>query len=64
MARSALPTANIIESSFSGVQGRTGRVTRWRLGEMVLRWAAAAALETDPPEADARSSGTKTYGCG
>ncbi len=30
-----------------GGEGRTGRVTRWRLGEMALRWAAAAALETD-----------------
>ena len=28
-------------------EGRTGRVTRWRSGEMALRWAAAAALETE-----------------
>jgi len=26
---------------------RTGRVTRWRDGAMVLRWAAAAAMETE-----------------
>lgn len=27
--------------------GRTGRVTHWRSGEMMLRWAAAAALQTE-----------------
>ena len=47
MLRKCLTTTNIIESSLSGVQGRTGRVTRWRDGGMVLRWAAAAALETE-----------------
>jgi len=45
--RKCLATTNVIESSLSGVQGRTGRVTRWRDGGMVLRWAAAAALETE-----------------
>jgi len=45
--RKCLATTNIIESSLSGVEGRTGRVTRWRTGEMALRWAAAAALETE-----------------
>jgi len=45
MLRTCLATTNIIESSLSGVEGRTGRVTRWRSGEMALRWAAAAALE-------------------
>jgi transposase-like protein len=45
--RKCLATTNVIESSLSGVQGRTGRVTRWRDGAMVLRWAAAAALETE-----------------
>ena len=34
-------------SALSGVEGRTGRVTRWRSGEMALRWAGAAALETE-----------------
>ena len=29
------------------MEGRTGRVTRWRSGEIALRWAAAAALETE-----------------
>jgi len=47
MLRTCLATTNIIESSLSGVEGRTGRVTRWRSGEMALRWAAAAALETE-----------------
>lgn len=47
MLRTCLTTTNIIESSLSGVEGRTGRVTRWRSGEMALRWAAAAALETE-----------------
>ena len=45
--RKCLATTNIIESSLSGVEGRTGRVTRWRSGEMALRWAAPAALETE-----------------
>jgi hypothetical protein len=47
MLRTCLTTTNIIESSLSGVENRTGRVTRWRSGEMCLRWAAAAALETE-----------------
>jgi len=47
MLRKCLTTTNVIESSLSGVQGRTGRVTRWRSGEMALRWAVAAALETE-----------------
>ncbi len=47
MVRKCLGTTNIVESSLSGVEGRTGRVTRWRSGEMALRWAAAAALETE-----------------
>ncbi len=47
MLRKCLATTNVIESSLSGVEGRTGRVTRWRSGEMALRGAAAAALETE-----------------
>ena len=31
----------------SGVRLRTGRVTNWRHGQMVLRWAAAAYLDTE-----------------
>jgi putative transposase len=45
--RHCLASTNLIESSLSGVEHRTGRVTRWRSGEMALRWAAAAALETE-----------------
>jgi len=45
--RKCLAPTNIIESSLSGVEGRTGRVTRWRSGETALRWAAAAVLETE-----------------
>jgi transposase-like protein len=47
MLRKCLGTTNVIESSMSGVEGRTGRVTNWREGGMALRWAAAAALETE-----------------
>jgi len=42
-----LATTNVIESLLSGVVRRSGRVTRWRDGEMALRWAGAAALETE-----------------
>lgn len=45
--RKCLASTNVIESSLSGVEGRTGRVTRWRSGEMAFRWAGAAALETE-----------------
>jgi putative transposase len=47
MLRRCLTTTNIIESSLAGVEHRSRRVTRWRDGEMALRWAAAAALETE-----------------
>jgi hypothetical protein len=40
-------TTNIIESSHAGVRLRTNRVSRWQDGKMVLRWAAAAFLETE-----------------
>jgi len=42
-----LVSTNIIESTFSGVRYRTGRVTRWRDGAMALRWSATAALEAE-----------------
>jgi len=32
---------NIVDSPTSGVRLRTERVSNWRSGEMVLRWAAA-----------------------
>jgi transposase-like protein len=45
--RRCLATTNIVESPTSGVRLRTRRVTHWQSGEMVLRWAAAALLETE-----------------
>jgi putative transposase len=45
--RRCLATTNIIESPTAGVRLRTGRVTNWKSGTMVLRWAAAAYLETE-----------------
>ncbi len=47
MLRRCLATTNVIESLLSGLARRSGRVTRWRDGEMALRWAGAAALETE-----------------
>lgn len=45
--RRCLATTNIVESPTSGVRLRTRRVTNWKDGSMVLRWAAAAYLETE-----------------
>ncbi|MBM4273039.1 MAG: hypothetical protein FJ134_01035 [Deltaproteobacteria bacterium] len=45
--RRCLGTTNIIESPYAGVRLRTNRVSRWRDGQMVLRWVAAAFLETE-----------------
>lgn len=45
--RRCLASTNIIESPTAGVRLRTRRVTNWRSGEMVLRWAAAAYLDTE-----------------
>lgn len=45
--RRCLGTTNIVESPTSGVRLRTRRVTNWKSGKMVLRWAAAAYLETE-----------------
>jgi putative transposase len=45
--RRCLGTTNIVESPTSGVRLRTRRVTNWKNGQMVLRWAAAAYLETE-----------------
>ena len=42
-----LGTTNIIESPQSGVQARTGNVTRWRDADMVQRWVASAWLVTE-----------------
>ena len=45
--RRCLCTTNVIESPNSGIRRRTGRVTRWKDGSMVLRWVASALLETE-----------------
>lgn len=42
-----LVSTNLIESPHSGVRLRTRKVCRWRDGQMVLRWAAAALLMTE-----------------
>jgi len=45
--RRCLCTTNIIESPQSSVRKRTGRVSRWRDGKMVIRWAAASYLDAE-----------------
>ena len=45
--RRCLCTTNVIESPNSGIRQRTGRVTRWTDGSMVLRWVASALIETE-----------------
>ena len=42
-----LASTNIIESSISGVKGRTRRVRRWHDGAMVKRWAASSLAEAE-----------------
>ena len=43
----ALGSTNIIENPNSTARRKTNRVTRWRDGEMVKRWAAAAFLHAE-----------------
>jgi len=43
----SLRTTNPIENLNSGIRRISGRVKRWRSGEMVLRWAAASALDAE-----------------
>jgi len=45
--RSCLSSTNVIESPYSGVRQKTGRVRRWRDGQMVLRWTASALLSIE-----------------
>ena len=45
--RRCLATTNIVESPFSGARMRTRRVTNWKNGTMVVRWAATALVETE-----------------
>jgi transposase-like protein len=40
--RRCLASTNCIESPNSGVRSKTRRVTHWRNGQMVIRWAASA----------------------
>lgn len=42
-----LCTTNVIESPNSGIRRRTGRVSRWKDGSMLLRWVASALIETE-----------------
>ena len=42
-----LGTTNVIENGHAGSRRRSGRVTRWRDGGMVLRWAAASHLAAE-----------------
>ena len=45
--RRCLTTTNIIDSTHAGIRQRTRRVTNWKNGEMALRWAAVAFVETE-----------------
>lgn len=47
LLRKSLSSTNIIESCFSTTRGTTGRVKRWRNGDQVQRWSAAALLEAE-----------------
>jgi len=41
-------TTNLIENVNSGLERRTGRVTRWHTSDQRQRWVAAALLEIEP----------------
>lgn len=45
--RRCLGSTNVIESPYSGVREKTGRVKRWRDGQMALRWTASALLSLE-----------------
>ncbi len=45
--RRCLASTNIIESPNAGIRQKTGRVTRWRDGQMVLRWTASALVSLE-----------------
>ena len=47
LLRKTLTTTNPIESCFSVARTITGRVKRWRSGDMVQRWAVAALLRAE-----------------
>jgi len=48
MLRQTLATTNMLESVFSGVEQRTGKVDRWRTSNQKERWLAAALLDIEP----------------
>lgn len=45
--RKCLATTNVIENPNGEARRRTNRVSRWRDGAMVLRWAAASYLDAE-----------------
>ena len=45
--RRCLGSTNVIESPNSGIRQKTGRVTQWKDGRMVLRWCTSALLATE-----------------
>jgi transposase-like protein len=47
LLRKTLSTTNPIESCFSVTKTITGRVKRWRGGDMLQRWAVAALLRAE-----------------
>lgn len=47
LLRKTLSTTNSLESCFSITRSITGRVKRWRRGDMVQRWAVAALLRAE-----------------
>lgn len=47
LLRKTLKTTNPIESCFSITRTITGRVKRWKAGDMVQRWAVAALLRAE-----------------
>ncbi|MBI4541139.1 MAG: transposase [Gemmatimonadetes bacterium] len=42
-----LSTTNVIENLIGQVRQLSGRVKRWRSGQMILRWSAAGVLEAE-----------------
>lgn len=45
--RRCLGTTNLIDNAHSGMRQRMRRVTHWRDGSMVVRWAAAAFMDAE-----------------
>ena len=45
--RRCLGTTNLIDSTHSGARQKARSVTNWKNGEMALRWAAGAFIETE-----------------